>query len=198
MRLFETSTAVRDLLLQIRQGQPGAMDGLFTHCLERLKILSHTLFRCRRDLHRFEESDDLLQRSLIRLHRAVSHLQPESTRAFMALALQNVRWELADLAREMQRRQQAISTAELFGEMAEPKCRSGGPESLQEWGHFHSLVGKLPQEEREVFDAVYYGGATQQEVAGMLGVSDRTVKRRWRSAKILLGQALQGEWPTIE
>jgi len=82
--------------------------------------------------------------------------------------------------------------------MAEPKCRSGEPESLQEWVHFHSLVGKLPQEEREVFDAVYYGGATQQEVAGMLGVSDRTVKRRWRSAKILLGQALQGEWPAIE
>jgi len=44
MQLFETSMAVRDLLLQIRQGQPGAMDGLFTHCLERLKILSHTTF----------------------------------------------------------------------------------------------------------------------------------------------------------
>jgi len=198
MRLFETSTAVRELLLLIRQGQPGAMDRLFAHCLERLKILSHTLFRCRRDLHRFEESDDLLQRSLIRMHRAVSHLQPESTRAFMALALQNVRWELADLAREMQRRQQTMSVGDLVSELPDPGTKAGEPESLQEWSHFHSLVGKLPEEEREVFDAVYYGGASQQEVADMLGVSDRTVKRRWRSAKILLGQALHGEWPSFE
>jgi RNA polymerase sigma-70 factor (ECF subfamily) len=197
MRLFETSTAVRDLLLQIRQGQPGAMDRLFAHCLERLKVLSHSLFRCRRDLHHFEESDDLLQRSLIRLHRAVNHLQPESTRAFMALALQNVRWELADLAREMHRRQQTFCAAPLADEVPEPRTCAGEPESLLEWGHFHDVVGRLPEEEREVFDAVYYGGATQQEVAGMLGVSDRTVKRRWRSAKILLGQALQGEWPGL-
>lgn len=198
MLVFETSTAVRDLLLQIRQGQPDAMDRLFAHCLERLKILSHSLFRCRRDLHRFEESDDLLQRSLIRLHRAVGHLQPESTRAFMALALQNVRWELADLAREMQRRQQTLSAGDWFGEVAEPVNRTGEPGSLLEWNHFHTLVGQLPDEEREVFDAVYYGGATQQEVADMLGISDRTVKRRWRSAKILLGQALEGEWPKFD
>jgi RNA polymerase sigma-70 factor (ECF subfamily) len=115
----------------------------------------------------------------------------------MALALQNVRWELADLAREMHRRQQTFFAAPLGDEVPEPRICAGEPENLLEWGHFHDVVGRLPEEEREVFDAVYYGGATQQEVAGMLGVSDRTVKRRWRSAKILLGQALQGEWPSL-
>jgi RNA polymerase sigma-70 factor (ECF subfamily) len=48
----------------------------------------------------------------------------------------------------------------------------------------------LPDEEREVVNLLFYGGLTQQEAARVLGVSLRTVKRRWQSARCRLYEKL--------
>ena len=53
----------------------------------------------------------------------------------------------------------------------------------------------LPEAEREVFDLLWYEGLTQAEAARVLGVTDRTVKNRWRSAKLELQRVL-GEGPS--
>jgi DNA-directed RNA polymerase specialized sigma24 family protein len=37
-----------------------------------------------------------------------------------------------------------------------------------------------------VFDLIYYQGLTRVDAAGLLGVSERTVKRRWRAARLRL------------
>jgi RNA polymerase sigma-70 factor (ECF subfamily) len=74
---------------------------------------------------------------------------------------------------------------------AEP---GGEPATLAEWTDFHERVQWLPQAAREVFDLLWYEGLTQAEVAQMLGVTERTVKNRWRSAKLEL-QRLLGEGP---
>jgi len=50
------------------------------------------------------------------------------------------------------------------------------------WSEFHEHVEKLPDDEREVMDLLWYQGLTQEEAAAVLKVSDRTVKRRWQSA----------------
>jgi RNA polymerase sigma-70 factor (ECF subfamily) len=69
------------------------------------------------------------------------------------------------------------------------------PSTLAEWTDFHETVQLLPQAEREVFDLLWYEGLTQAEAAQVLGVTDRTVKNRWRSAKLEL-QRLLGEGPS--
>jgi len=147
MKVFESSTNVRDLLGKVTQQETGATDLLFQHCMERMRVLAHRLFQSRKDLHLFEESDDLLQKTLVRLHRAIHVLKPST---------------------------------------------------LLEWAHFHDAIEKLPQEERETLDLIYYGGLSQEEAAEMLGVSTRTIKRRWRLARILLARALDNEWPSME
>jgi hypothetical protein len=81
MNLFESSTGVREILLQVREGDTSAMERLFAYCLDRFRLLSKRIFNTRKDLHFFEESDDLLQDALIRLHSAVTNLKPETTRA---------------------------------------------------------------------------------------------------------------------
>jgi RNA polymerase sigma-70 factor (ECF subfamily) len=51
-------------------------------------------------------------------------------------------------------------------------------------------IDELPEEEREVFDLVRVQGITQTEVAGVLGVSAATVKRRLNRGLQLLAEQL--------
>ena len=67
-----------------------------------------------------------------------------------------------------------------------------GPRTSAELKEFHTQVGKLPDEEREVFDLIFYLGLEQAEVAKRLGVSVPTVRRRWRAAKERLHDLLGG------
>lgn len=54
----------------------------------------------------------------------------------------------------------------------------------------HAAVGELPEELREVFDKSFYLDMTQDEIAKVVGVSTRTIKRRLRDAKLRLEETL--------
>ena len=71
---------------------------------------------------------------------------------------------------------------------------SGSVISLNTKRMLEAIEG-LPEEEREVFDLLWYQGLTQAEAAGLLHVNVRTLKRRWLSARMKLQDALQGEVP---
>ena len=64
------------------------------------------------------------------------------------------------------------------------------PAVLVEWAELHDHVAQLPDEEREVMDLHWYHDLSQKEVAALLGVSERTVKRRWVAAKARLAARL--------
>jgi RNA polymerase sigma-70 factor (ECF subfamily) len=51
-------------------------------------------------------------------------------------------------------------------------------------------VDRLPDDERETFQLIWYQGLTQAEVAALVDVSLRTVKRRWQSARLHLSALL--------
>ena len=75
---------------------------------------------------------------------------------------------------------------------------TGRPESLEEWAAFHEAVDRLPEEEREVMDLLWYRGLTHAQAAEALGVATKTVQRRWASARLLIRDALDGERPQGE
>jgi RNA polymerase sigma factor (sigma-70 family) len=56
-------------------------------------------------------------------------------------------------------------------------------------------VEALPDKEREIFDLLWYQGLSQSEAADALEVDLRTIKRRWRSARIMIYEALDGQSP---
>jgi RNA polymerase sigma factor (sigma-70 family) len=56
-------------------------------------------------------------------------------------------------------------------------------------------VARLPVEEREVVGLVFYHGYTQAEVAELLQVSGRTVKRLWQAALRKLHRRLHDNEP---
>jgi RNA polymerase sigma factor (sigma-70 family) len=64
-------------------------------------------------------------------------------------------------------------------------ARPAGPdaaEGLDRRQALHEAVERLPAELREVFGLTFYHDWTQGQIAGLLGVSPRQVRRRWRDA----------------
>src|SRR5256885_9614190 len=65
----------------------------------------------------------------------------------------------------------------LQGDWSSDVCSS----DLQ-WTELHEQIGALPDEEREVVGLLFYQGLSQAETAEVLGISLRTVQRRWHDA----------------
>jgi DNA-directed RNA polymerase specialized sigma24 family protein len=64
------------------------------------------------------------------------------------------------------------------------------PARLAQWREVREQVGRLPPEERERFEPLYYQGLTQVDAADLLGVSVRTDQRRSQSARLSLHDRL--------
>lgn len=120
-----------------------------------------------------------MQKGMLRLLKALESIKPNDVRAYFGLAARQLRFVIADLAEQYRGRQPFVSLEQL----SEPSCTNSShePTSLLEWSEFHQAVAQLPDEERETFDLLFYGGMEQLEAAALLGISERTL-RRWASA----------------
>jgi RNA polymerase sigma factor (sigma-70 family) len=145
---------------------------------------------------RWDETDDIVQMSFVRLLRALKNTQVESELHFRRLACLQVRRILIDLGRSYLGPHGLAENHEThYGD----NCRyenvavshSGSRESLSlsDWEEFHMLVGKLEAAERDMFDLIYYSGLKKDAVAKLLGISARSVERRWRKARLAISSA---------
>ena len=194
---------LQNCLDRLRSGDPAAGEQLLAGSCERLAELTHVMLKGYGRLKRWEQTDDVLQNSLVRLHRALHSVVPPTLRDYYRLAGAQIRRELIDLSRhyygpEGSGRRHATN-ADGPGTSETPAYdradTTDSPARLAAWSDFHVQVEKLPDEEREVFDLVWYQGLQKMEAAELLNVSSKTVTRRWHSACLKLHAALGGELP---
>ena len=131
------------------------------------------------------QSNELLGAVVERLMKALREARPASVRDFFALAAQHMRWELNDLARRLDEQPAMASMDVLLP--ASPASDSG---LSSECRQILAAIDSLPNDEREVFDLVRMQGMSQVEVAGLLGVAPRTVRRRLDRGLLLLTERL--------
>ena len=145
---------------------------------------------------RWSQTDDVLQNAMIRLHRSLGEVKPESPRQFYGLAATQIRRELIDLARH-------FSGAEGIGanhhsddgeSVKSTTVVEYRPESMERWDEFHQQVESLPEQQRIVGDLLWYEGMTQPEAAKVLDISLATLKRRWQAARLQLSEDLKAHW----
>jgi len=191
------TTRLNGWLADMRRGDVTARNEVIAHACDRLRTLTHRMLRGFRRVRRWAETDDVLQNSLLRLHRALAEVQPETPRQFYALAAQQIRRELLDLARQHYGPEGIGANHDTDSGIAAEKktAPADEPHDLDGWTRFHEQVEKLSDEQREVFDLLWYEGLTQPEAATVLGVSLKTVKRRWQDARLFLFEAMKGEPP---
>jgi RNA polymerase sigma factor (sigma-70 family) len=194
---------IQSFLDRLRDGDETARAELLQCANERLRSLARKMLRAYPRVHRWEETDDVLQNAALRLHRSLGEIALATPRDFFRVAALNIRRELLDLAKHYygphgHGRNHASVGPDKSGGQAEPADRddlTAEPSRLAAWGELHERIGALPEEEREVFDLLWYQGLSQPEAAEVLGVSERTIKRRWQGARLRLHEALHGEMP---
>ncbi len=182
---------LNDCLDRWHGGDFAGRDALVNSAVGRLEPLAHKMLKGFPNVRRWEDTGDVLQNAVLRLLHSLEKLRPESTRDFFNLAALHIRRELLDLARHHRNR---ISSAESPGTSEAPQDliadRAEEPDELDRWRNFHELVENLPVEEREVVGLIFYHGWTQDQVAELFGISDRTVRRRWEDAMTKLRRVL--------
>jgi DNA-directed RNA polymerase specialized sigma24 family protein len=87
------------LLNRLQAGDPTAREELITAAIGRLELLARKMLRQYPSVHRWEQTNDVLQNTLMRLDRALKDVVPDSSAGFLKLASEQIRRELIDLAR---------------------------------------------------------------------------------------------------
>jgi RNA polymerase sigma-70 factor (ECF subfamily) len=202
-----SSVHLQGCLDRLRAGDESARKDLLNGACERLEQLTRVMLRDYRRLKRWEQTEDVRQNALVRLYRALEQVTPPTLRDFYRLAALQIRRELIDLARHHYGPEgpggKHESVADPDGATQaetpapEPTDLTHHPGRLAVWGEFHAQIDALPDEEREVFDLVWYQGLTHTEAAALLDVSTKTVQRRWHGACRRLYEALHGEMPEL-
>jgi RNA polymerase sigma factor (sigma-70 family) len=172
------------LIDRMNTGDAAARDLLIEHACARLQRVTRKIRQDFPRLRNSEETGDLLQKGIIRLLRALQVTRVATPKEFFRLAAVQVRRELIDMAR----RPAWVKNATDLGarSLEDPSDTTYEPMRLADWTEFHRKVEMLPDQEREVFDMVWYQGMSQAEAAAVLRVSVPTIKRRWLSARLRL------------
>ena len=200
------TTQLQALLDLAAEGDNDAYGELIARASDRLLKLTRKMLRNYPHLRRWEQTDDVFQNAAMRLYRSLQRLKPDSVRSFMGLATLEIRRSMIDLIRHHFGPEGAAGKhrSDVFGDstgdggvIKNITAQNCEPESLESWEQFHETVDQLPEQEREIFQLVWYGGLQQQEIASLLGVSVPTIQRRLYRARRFIRSVLRDQQPPM-
>lgn len=199
----ESTLAVRHWLERHKAGDALARQELLEISMRRLRLLASRILSDIPMVRSFEETDDLLQNSMVRLWKYLAEHQPETPVDYFRLAACMIRRELIDLSRHHTgdtRKNTRAANSNTEDDSIGP-CRQAlaeaddtmDPEKLSLWTEFHEYVERLPEEDRAMFDLLWYQGLTMGETSELLAVPLRTLGRRWKLVRVRLYRDLLSE-----
>jgi RNA polymerase sigma-70 factor (ECF subfamily) len=184
-----TTKMVQDCLDLLKMGDEKARARLIEHCHDRLRGMVRAQLRRFPKVREWEETTDVYHNVFFRLDRALKSVTFATARDFFQLAAQHVRFELIDLARRHTRHPELLPAVPDRGMLAEDAA------DMETWERIHTLITDAPEEERVLFDLLYYHELTQNEAAALLDEPLSTIKKRWQKARIRLIGRLGGAAP---
>jgi RNA polymerase sigma factor (sigma-70 family) len=204
MESDDTTVRIGNCLARLASGDARAGAELMTCAGERLQHLVRKMLHGDFErLRRWEETADVYQNAMLRLHRSLEQVVLESPLHFYRFSAQIIRRELLDLARHYYGPEGPAanhasgalvapgSQDSSGGGDAEPiDPRSAAPRQADETRELHERVDLLPEPEKTVVDLIVYQGLPQTEVARLLEVDVRSVQRYWQKARIQLYEAI--------
>jgi len=202
-----STVLIQSCLDRLQAGDESARQELIACACARLERLTRKMLRGWERVHRWEETGDVMQNAVLRLYRALGETKPARVVDFFRFAALNIRRELYDLAKHYYGPRGPAAHHATAAWKRSPECDDGAPDAwepqnseeapalLAAWAEFHAQVDQLPDEERAVFDLIWYQELSQAEAAQLLDVSERTIKRRWASARLQLHKVLGGSLP---
>jgi RNA polymerase sigma factor (TIGR02999 family) len=180
--------SITQLIVRANAGDASALDALFTALYGELHALARARLRRNRPITALDTTS-LLHESYIKLVKQ-GELKVENRNHFLAYASRTMRSIIVDFARKRlaERRGSGVKALELDTDIA-GGVSSGEEEVLR----VHEALQALAQSEERLAQVVemrYYRGLTENEIGEALGVTERTVRRDWEKARLLLSLAL--------
>ena|SRR2546429_669902 len=180
---------VTNLVRRVRDGDPSAMGDLVAIVYPDL----HRMARARlaqNDTITLLDATSMVHEAYLRLSSA-SRIEADCRGQFMAYAAQVMRSVIVDFARKRRADRRGGSAAHVT---LSTDLLDGAQGSDDDIERVHEALDELEQTDprlKQVIEMRYFGGFTEQEVADALGLTERTVRRDWERARLLLQVALK-------
>lgn len=193
---------VQHCLDRLAAGDDRARDDLVGIACSRMEEIAHRMLRRFPVVRRWDETGDVAQNAVLRLYNSLAAVRPADGRSFLGFLALQVRRELLDLARKYSGPESFATHQETNFDRhdGDLRARVDAAESprdeehdLDRWTDFHEAVERLPPEEREVFHLHFYLGMQHVQAGELLGCSERTIKRLWSSARVLVQNIVRGD-----
>jgi RNA polymerase sigma factor (TIGR02999 family) len=171
------------LLLDLREGDRGALDRLVPRVYDELHRIAHREL-ARRGAGRTLRTTGLVHEAYLKLVDG-SRVEVDDRAHFLALAATAMRHIIIDHARKVQAHKRGGDWRRISLDDALPVSE----DRLEEMIELDEALKRLERfDERlcKVVECRFFGGLTVEETAAALGVSPRTVDRSWEKAKAWL------------
>lgn len=190
MARMSDAASLTDLIQRAQAGDPAALRSVFDTTYDDLRGLARArLSRNGRSI--LLDTTALVHESYLRLAGG-GQLNIRDRQHFMSYAGHVMRSVIVDFVRERvaQRRGGGDIAHVTLNSQIEGGDAAGESEILR----VHEALDKLAEYDARMVHVVemrYFAGMTESEIADALGVTDRTVRRDWEKARLLLAEALK-------
>jgi RNA polymerase sigma factor (TIGR02999 family) len=181
--------SVTDLIHRARDGDARASAELFDALYGDLRRLARARLRQRRR-GTLLDTTSLVHESYLRLSNS-GQVRMEDRAHFLAYASHVMRSVMVDFAR---RRMRLRRGGDLQRAPLTENAAQSDDEAALEIIRVHEALADLAQYGERLVQVVemrYFAGMTDEQIAQSLGVTDRTVRRDWEKARLLLAESLQ-------
>jgi len=185
----EQQTSLTDLIRRVHDGETGALQSVFELTYDELRRLA------RYRLQTVEraavlDTTGLVPECYLRLASAKT-LAVEDRVHFFRYAGRAMRCVIVDMARGALRTKRGNGERPLS--LSTTICESTSAAAEEEVLSVHDALDDLAQIDPRLVQVVemrYFAGMTEADIATALGVTDRTIRRDWEKARLLLARAL--------
>jgi len=172
------------LIQQVHAGDDGARDRLFSAAYEELRKLARSRLRDG-GRNTFLDTTALVHESYLKFLSS-GQLRSDDRRAFFAYSSRTMRSVIIDSVRERQAERRG---GDLIEVTLNTEINAGLPSGEEEVLRVHEALEALQQIEPRLATVVemrYFGGYSEVEIAEALELTERTVRRDWDKARMLL------------
>jgi RNA polymerase sigma factor (TIGR02999 family) len=188
--MAEPDPSITQQLHRLADGDRAALDAVYAALYPELKQIA------RARLHRQGsggglETTVLVHESFLRL-AATPGAQLVDRRHFFAYAAKTMRSVIVDAARESLAQRRGGDATHLTLGNADAVAADAASDELIRVNDALAELEAVDPELAQVVEMRYFGGYTEVEIAGLFGVTERTIRRRWEKARAWLYVALGG------
>lgn len=177
-----------DLLARMREGDASAKEALFSLCYPELKRLAHIRLL---DTHRGATLDTT---SLVHdVYLKIANMGGIAMRSrghFMAYAAHTMRTLIIDIIRTRAAERRGGNAPHLSFDVDLEGRLVKDEDQVVDVSDALDQLAKVDERLVQVVEMRYFAGFSEQEISTILGVNERTVRRDWRRARVLLAAAL--------